>query len=341
MIDCSWDLRLLHDEHVQLPEAVQEKLRGHRDANRDRVKKGLKDQKGIQPNRFVIQGSYDMETIIQHPKNDYDIDDGAVFKADDLHGPQGGMLTPLQVRQMVCEVVQDARFKRAPEVRTNCVRVYYEEGYNVDIPVYREVISLFGETSLELASVEWRKSDPKAVTEWFNNQVQSKSPEENGTRQQMRRQVRFLKAFATSRESWNMPSGFILSVLVSDKYQAHAGRDDVSFYETIRGIHSRLQWDMSVKHPIMDEYLTKTSEDPQMAELKTQLGQALEWLDILNDANNCTKTAALKAWGKVFNTDFFEQRGNAGGKGSGPTAFTISGGQPSAPVRKEGGGRYG
>jgi hypothetical protein len=77
-----------------------------------------------------------------------------------------------------------------------------------------------------------------------------------------------------------------------------------------------------------------------MVELKTQLKQALESLVILHD-RDCTKKAALQAWGKVFNTDFFDKFLDDEGKGRGPTILTTSGKQPQFPVKKEGGGRYG
>jgi hypothetical protein len=207
--------------------------------------------------------------------------------------------------------------------------------------VYREVTSAVRGTYLELASVEWRESNPKAVTEWFDALVKSQSPQdEDGTRQQMRRQVRLLKRFARSRESWNMPSGFILSVLMSERYHPVSERDDVSFYESVKGIHSRLQLGLTVHHPVADENLTKTNEDPQMVELKTQLRKALEWLQVLDD-KDCTKKVALQAWKRVFNTDFFDNDIDDGEKGISPTSFTVSGDPPNAPVRKEGGGRYG
>ncbi len=340
MFNCSKEIYSYHNEEVRLPEKTQDKLREHRDANRERVTKGLKENQKPTPQAFLIQGSYDMATIIQQPKNDYDIDDGVVFKADELRGPKGAELTPLQVRQMVCEAVQDEKFNRPPEVRTNCVRVYYQEGHNVDIPSYREKTDDWGNTKLELASVEWRESNPKAVTEWFTRQVKTKSPDEAGERRQMRRVVRLLKAFAKSRESWSMPSGFILSVLVDERYRAEASRDDKSFHDTIQGVYSRLQLNLTVRHPVVDEPLTKTDNDPKMIELRTQLEKAVDWLKVLHD-NDCTKKAALKAWGKVFNTDFFDSFIKEDDKGSGPTNITVTGDQPSAPVRKEGGGRYG
>jgi hypothetical protein len=37
---------------------------------------------------------------------------------------------------MVRDAVDDDKFKKPPEVRPNCVRVFYEAGYHVDLPVY-------------------------------------------------------------------------------------------------------------------------------------------------------------------------------------------------------------
>ena len=63
---------------------------------------------------------------------------------------------------------------------------------------------------------------------------------------------------------------------------------------------------------------------------------------------DCTRTEALKAWDKVFNTDFFSSRADTVAKAaSGPAILTSgllrsAGAQAAqaAPVRKEGGGRY-
>lgn len=336
MLDCSKELHSFHNEKVRLSEKMQDKLREHREVNRERVKNGLKKKEKPKPVEFLIQGSYAMETIIQHPKNDYDIDDGVVFNREDLLAPKGGELSPLQVKQMVCEAVQDDRFKRPPEVRTNCVRVYYEEGHNVDIPAYRKGTN----SKLELAGVEWRESDARAVTEWFNQQVKNSSPDEDGEKRQMRRVVRLFKGFAKSRESWNMPSGLILSVLVNERYYPATGRDDKSFHDSIKNINLRLQGNLSVRHPVVGESLTIGDEDSQMIELRAQLEKALEWLQVLHDPA-CTKKAGLKAWGKVFNTDYFNRFITDDSKGSGPTIITVTGDQPKDPVKKEGGGRYG
>src|SRR3546814_5852693 len=85
------------------------------------------------------QGYHAMKTMIQGEDSDYDIDDGVYFEKDHLVGPNGGEMSGRAVRQMVCKALQDERFKVPPEVRKNCVRVYYNDGYHVDLPSYRKI----------------------------------------------------------------------------------------------------------------------------------------------------------------------------------------------------------
>src|SRR5262249_36820625 len=60
---------------------------------------------------------------------DYDIDDGVYFDKGVLVGDRGAEMSALQARQMVRDALDDGSFKTPPEVRTNCVRVYYEAGF--------------------------------------------------------------------------------------------------------------------------------------------------------------------------------------------------------------------
>ena len=142
-------------------------MRERRDANRERLKKGLKEANKPSPIGCRSQGSYAMRTMVQDAANDFDIDDGVYFEESKLVGPNGGKMTSLQVRQMVCDALQDPKFKKSPEVLKNCVRVYYEEGHHVDVPSYRRL-----ETknpwdgkityTYELASADWKASDALA-----------------------------------------------------------------------------------------------------------------------------------------------------------------------------------
>src|SRR5438552_12626951 len=81
MKDCSNDILNYHDDEVTLSTKTRENLRGNRDANRDRLKRGLENNNEPKPEEFIIQGSYAMKTMTQHATNDYD---GAAFAEEKL-----------------------------------------------------------------------------------------------------------------------------------------------------------------------------------------------------------------------------------------------------------------
>ncbi len=307
MIDCSKEISKYHSEKVRLGKTQQDEMRGHRQANQNRIKNGLKKDDKPTPKRHVKQGSYAMCTMVQHPDKDYDIDDGAVFGREGLKGPQGGDMTPRAARDMVRDAVDDGSFTQKPETLKNCVRVYYKEKHHVDIPVYREYEDDNGDTILELASSEWRKSDPTEITKWFNDAVIDKSPDENNGRQ-MRRVVCLLKKFARSRKGWKLPSGLILSVLVDENYWANDGRDDEAFFDTMQAIYNRLlSSGYQVWNPVdNDEELTNGADDSKVYELEDRLIWALNKLRPVKN-ETCTKNEALKAWKEVFKDEFFDQ----------------------------------
>src|ERR1700719_313249 len=174
MFDCSKDVCAYHDQEVTLPKSEQDAMRDRRNANRSRLRNGLADAGKPAPLEFVKQGSYAMKTMTRDPDNDYDIDDGVYFRKEDLVGDRGAEMTSLQARLMVREAVDDGKFKTPPEVRSNCVRVYYERGYHVDLPVYRRVVTstAFGEEAhYELAaSSGWKRSDARDVSDWYEHE---------------------------------------------------------------------------------------------------------------------------------------------------------------------------
>jgi len=204
MFDCAKDVLSYHDDEVTLPRAEQKNMRGRRDANRTRLKDGLKNAGRPAPLNFDTQGSYAMRTMIQLPGKDWDIDDGVYFDAADLKGERGREMTPLEARQMVRDAVHDGSFKKKPEVPANCVRVSYGDGHRVDLPVYRMRIekstSGQGTTIVELASASWKRSDARDVTDWFNEENEEQSPDTDNGRQ-LRRITRDLKKYARSRAS--------------------------------------------------------------------------------------------------------------------------------------------
>ena len=304
MFDCNKELIDFYNNEVALSQSQQDEMRQRRNANRDRLKKGLEKNEKPLPDEHIPQGSYAMHTMVQDDNNDYDIDDGAAFLKAVLVGAQGAELSALDARKMVRDALDDGSFENPPEVRKNCVRVYYKAGYHVDIPVYRKL----DDGTVELASSAWVGSSPTDVSEWYNKAVIAKSPDLNNGRQ-MRRITRHLKMFKGSRGSWKamMPSGFEVSVLVDECYVSNADRDDVALYDTMLAIWSRLNTSLEVRHPTRGEMLTDGPGDANTRMLRDKLAEALKSLEILH-ASDCTRLDALKAWNWVFNHDYWKNQ---------------------------------
>lgn len=338
MYDYNNQLTSYQSDKVNISEksGIRGKLRGHREANQNRLKTNLPKEKPIQ--WFQKQGSYAHRTMIQMSDNDYDIDDGAVFKKEDLVNREGNAMSALDVRDMVLAALQDPKFKKAPERLKNCVRVYYNEGHHVDVPAFRVSEDFWGREKIEIASSDWRESNPKQINKWFDDKVSAFKENRDGKGDQFRRMIRLLKRFARSRPSWNMPSGLILTMLTAEKMPNYE-RDDECFYYLLQNLHYRLRTDLRVYNAAdSSEELTKTSEDANMVTLRDRVAEALEKLAILHD-DKCTQSDARSAWDWVFKSDgYFDDFD--GSKKNGST-FSIASNTPTKPVDPQGGGRFG
>ena len=334
-------MRRFHGQRVWMDAAGRRDILSKAKANRRRLHKGLQRDGKPNPIGSATQGSYAMRTMIQNDNGDYDIDDGVYFEKDSLVGERGAPLSALAARQMVCDALQDTRFSDAPEVRNNCVRVYYAQpnNYHVDVPVYRRARTqdpFTGTTTdtYELASVDWKASDALNVTKWFKTENKNKCSDssDNGDRGQFVRVVRLVKAFARSRPHWSskIAGGFALSRLVSDHFVEEVDRDDKAFREVLQQIHARLAYDDRVRHPTLDEDILPPGSAKSKF-LRDKLGEKLPLLDVL-DKPACSHEDAMKAWNDVFHTDFFgnqpdpEDEEELEKKTSGP-AVIKSGGQ--------------
>ena len=360
MYNCHEDMLSFHDEEVTLPETERAEMRERRNTNRERLKAGLKRDSEPSPKEHRSQGSYAMRTMVQIFGKDYDIDDGVYFDKELLKGPRDADKSAYDAKVMVRKALDDEHFKKRPKIKTNCVRVYYDAGYRVDVPVYRRITDADdqGRESIryELASADWKPSDPSAVTAWFMEENRTQSPDEINGRQ-LRRITRMLKKYARSRSSWKArtATGFMITKLVVEKYQANLEREDTSLYDTMVSICDRLNADLEIEHPtVKGEKLTNGTNDARSRFLRDRLSEAIEDLDILFDPA-CTQEDALTAWDKVFNDDFFRSRvsehdesedtkSEASSDESTIAAIALikSGSDeeiPQSPVDKQGGGR--
>lgn len=298
-----------HDDEIFINKTIQDKLRKHRKANQDRLKNNIPDSISVKDESFVSQGSYANRTMIQEAANKYDIDDGVIFKKEELVGKNGGEMSALETRKMVEESLKDDKFATAPERKTNCIRVFYKEGHHVDVPSYRQYEDAYGNEILELAGADWKKSDPKKIKSWFKDLATTYDNVRDGRRMQLRRIVRLLKRFSKSRPSWNMPSGIVLTMLTAPKLPDYE-RDDECLYYLLKEIDSNLSISLRVYNEADTSYpqeeLTKSHEDADMQTLQSKITEALGKLEVLFE-DDCTREKARKAWDWVFKTGgYFE-----------------------------------
>lgn len=352
MFNCANDVLSFHDDEVTLPQSERTEMRDRRDANRSRLKSGLDKADKPTPEEFNSQGSYSMKTMTQDSAKDYDIDDGVYFDKEKLIGPRGGEMSAYDVRVMVRDALDDGSFKTPPKLHTNCVRVQYEAGYQVDVPTYRRVVTKTGdyeETHYELASSDWKRSDARDVTAWFDAKNQEKSPDE-GNGRQLRRITRLIKKYAKSRSSWKplTLSGFGITALVVECFAMSADREDSALYDTMKAIRDRLNVDLSIKHPVTpDEFIVSDVDDPKAKYFRERLSDALRWLEPLFETD-CSQVKARKCWDDVFATTYFSDLNPKEVKASSEAGGTVltsgllreaaASAQPS--MNKVGGGRY-
>ncbi len=208
------------DQRIKLSVTKKQSLRISRNSLRSKIKEKLKDE-GCDT-KFFWQGSFAMNTIITPKDDDYDIDDGIYIQGDGE--PKIEIST---LRKWVVKAAE-GHTSIPPKDKNNCVRVYFKEGYHVDLVVYHK--NKDEHPKLAHKTKGWILSDPKEFMEWFNSKC-----DEGG---QAKRIVRYFKAWADNvREE--MPSGIILTVLAINNLRLN-GRDDVAFLETMKSIHDIL-----------------------------------------------------------------------------------------------------
>ena len=146
--DFSDELNNYYETSVNLQLKQRKEMKDRRNTNRDRLRNRMEDIDDTPTVKyFIIQGSYAMKTMVQDPNNDYDIDDGVVFSESDLN-----LKSSLEMRELICQALQDDRFNDQPVVKDNCVRIFYNEGFHIDVPIYKshEFVNIFGDNQTEL-----------------------------------------------------------------------------------------------------------------------------------------------------------------------------------------------
>lgn len=292
MADLHEEFGIFHDQ-IALTTGKKDSLRKSRNAIRERIRKYFREKLEVKVPGFHGQGSFAMITTVNPLDGEFDIDDGVYLQhlseVDDSEWP-----TPETVHRWLVEAT-DGHTNEKPIDKRTCVRVRYAGQYHVDLPSYA---ILNGEYMLaEKGEKGWNHSDPKALTEWFNDHVQN-----NG--EQLRRIVRYLKAWADhqSKKRGKMPNGLILTVLATRNFFPHE-RDDRALADTAAAISVDVNPVFCVFNPVDNtEELTSRLSDTQKARFQDAISDLAS--DGTNAINCISRKQASEIWQKQFGDRF-------------------------------------
>lgn len=260
MANCSKEFRDFNSE-IRLTDARRLSLQESRDALRIRMATNFSGLGEHQP-QFQGQGSYVMDTITNPIDTDYDLDDGVYFIGN-LN--QNQRPTPAEFHAAVMDAVRD----QTNEVtdKNTCVRVRYAAGYHIDLPIY---YASYHHPELAHKSLGWFLSNPLEFIVWFENATGSgfqldflldaaKQPEylrwvEDVRKYdvQLRRVVRYFKAWADYQGKDKMPAGVCLTILATENYHSHIN-DDQAFHSTATSMLNSLNYKFECIRPTTPE----------------------------------------------------------------------------------------
>lgn len=296
--------RVFYNDHVVLSRSEQNRLTEIYNINLERLKSGLNEYNEEHSTKYrvvdhVVQGSKAMNTIIKCEENSYDIDVAIIFDKNNM--PQGCIAT----KRVVVDALERkcGRLKKAPEMKTNCVRVDYQKGYHIDFAVYGR--SGEGEYEYYHCGSDWTLRDPRAINRWFKEQ-------NDASYGYLREFVRLLKMFCRSRSYWVMPGGLILSVLVAEALKSIGeerlrtiDKDEVFFY-ILEEIDFRLAVSKDIFNPTAS-YQNLVNNDATKNKVKSLRNRLSEHLEALRAtySGQPNYDDARDSWASFFNHSYW------------------------------------
>ena len=276
---------------IKLNDSKINELKKNRIALRNKITSYFKANRWEIP-KFYSQGSFPLNTNLNPiEEGAYDLDDGLYFIC-----PESSREEPTMYHNRIRTAVEDHASKI--EDKSTCVRVFYADGHHIDLPSYW--IEKNGNTpQLAHASKGYIESDPKAFNEWVKRKFS-----ESDSNGQLRRMIRYLKAWKDHQENENgslkLPSGFILTILACRCYSKH-DRDDWALKGTVESIDKTLRSDFICHRPTAptdENLLAVYSRDSILKEFQDFVDNAQK----AYDANS--EQEASKVWRKVFGDRF-------------------------------------
>lgn len=222
--------------------------------------------------RFFTQGSWAYKTLnspAQHPQQ-ADVDDGCYLPMSfvaQTKRPSTATTVFFAAAEEALKPLVEARQWKVVTDKPTCIRIVISAYAHIDIPLYaipdQEFVSLaeasmrwYGYDSVKDAVIKserdawtalprdkvllahrecnWMPSDPRPVKEWFLGEVEAKG-------EQLRRVVRYLKAFRDWRWSSGGPASILLMAAAAPLFEKRDRRDDLALLDVVAALPARLR----------------------------------------------------------------------------------------------------
>lgn len=264
------ELNLTPEQHASIVSAKT----AVRNCLRIGMPKALKEQGHVentpQP-RFFTQGSWAYKTLnspAQRPQQ-ADIDDGCYLPLSFVSQSQRPSIAANEYFAAAEEALRPlvaGRFWKLVTDKAMCIRIVITEDAHIDIPLYaipddefttltassarygyrslteamnkaeRDAWTALPSNSVLLAHREynWIVSDPRLIKDWFLAEVDAKG-------EQLRRVVRYLKAFRDWRWAKGGPASILLMAAATPVFEKYHRRDDLSLLDVVDALPARLR----------------------------------------------------------------------------------------------------
>lgn len=234
--------------------------------------------------KFFIQGSWAYKTLnrpCQTPPQQSDVDDGVYLPMSIVKEENRPSMAIKDFRAAVSDVLEPLCEEKGWELfsKATCMRVEISTFAHIDLPLYAipdeqyamilegmearnfTVLKAFAANSEQdswkklpsdkiLLACEdgWITSDPLKMKEWFELEISDKE-------EQLRRVIRYIKAFRDNQWDKGGPSSILLMAAACPLFEFKYKRDDLALLHVVAGLPSALR--MGVKSPIDSKvYLT-------------------------------------------------------------------------------------
>lgn len=253
-----------------------------------------------------LQGSYKYGTLIKPVKvgDEYDVDLGLYFEWESQAGQLEPAATQLRAwvqRELVAYKEETAELKEVSEPpKERCSRAIYTRRFHIDTPTYH-LDTRSDKRRLATLSGTWEDSDPKAIYKWFKKVV------DGAEREQLRRLIRYLKAWAAvafEAAEDARPSSIFLTVLVAQIYDSmwmeRLGDldDEDALISVVEKMHSRLSERSEVWNPVNKKENLNRIPASAWPAFMTRLTALLDCAEAAEEAAD--EFSAAFAWSGAF-----------------------------------------